>query len=298
MTIFKYNIRMKNLIIQVFVFLMLFTGCSSGISTEEKNVMPSIKTIETIEEVETLFPTVSPMKEPTISLVPAKLIVNTCSPLSGYPMDDLTKMVSNPYHPPKPGSDDPHQGVDFSVIDADLRIAVKGADVQAILGGVVVMVMKDRFPYGNAILVETPFQEIPLAWAEKLSNQTSPDKSGSTTALTCPPGWDQVENASQELSMYILYAHLENPPEFKPGDQVGCGDGLGSIGDSGNALAPHLHIEMRYGYSGGLAGSMAHYDVSADEQEMRNYCRWRISCWYRTIDPMEMFYSTTAPSSD
>jgi murein DD-endopeptidase MepM/ murein hydrolase activator NlpD len=98
--------------------------------------------------------------------------------------------------------------------------------------------------------------------------------------------------------MYILYAHLENPPEFMLGDQVGCGDVFGSIGDSGNALAPHLHVEMRYGYSAGIVGSMAHYDVSADEQEMSNYCRWRVSGLYRIIDPMELLFTTTGSTSD
>ncbi len=183
-------------------------------------------------------------------------------------------------------------------MDPGLRIAMKGASVQAILEGEVVMVMKDRFPYGNAVLVETAFQELPFGWTQKLSGLSAPDLFNTNTSLTCPPGWDELDDPNQELSLHILYAHLENSPELLPGDQVGCGNVIGSIGDSGNALAPHLHIEIRYGYSAGIKGSMAHYDVSADEQEMSNYCRWRVSGWYRIIDPIDLFSVSVVTEAD
>ncbi len=298
MTIYKYNIRMKSFLIQVVVLLVLLTSCSSEMSSAGENGLPTFELMETIEEVKTLSPTVTSVTDPTFTPAATEFIIKVSSPLIDFSMNDLANMISNPYHPPKQGSDGPHQGIDFSVMDPDLRIAVKGSGVRAILGGQVVMVMKDRFPYGNALMVETPYQEIPVEWAEKLSNHSDPGLFGTSTSLTCPAGWDQVENERQELSVYILYAHLQNPSEFKLGDQIGSGDGIGSIGDSGNALAPHLHIEMRYGYSGGLKGSMAHYDVSADEQEMSNYCRWRVSGWYRTIDPMEMLFTTTNANVD
>ena len=83
---------------------------------------------------------------------------------------------------------------------------------------------------------------------------------------------------------------MENPPELLVDDQLLGGEIIGSIGDSGNALAPHLHIEMRYGYSSDIQGSMAHYEVRASEREMSNYCRWRVSGWFRSIDPMDIFF--------
>ena len=78
-------------------------------------------------------------------------------------------------------------------------------------------------------------------------------------------------------------------PGLDIGDFVKPGEKIGVIGMSGNALAPHLHVETRYGYFPDLSGSMAHYDVSASLEEMSNYCRWRVSGWFRLIDPMLLF---------
>jgi murein DD-endopeptidase MepM/ murein hydrolase activator NlpD len=172
---------------------------------------------------------------------------------------------------------------------------LKGSVVQSILAGEVVMVMNDRFPYGNAILIETPFLEIPVGWKSKLESQTQPELFGTNPSLTCPSGWDLPDQENMDLSLYILYAHLDMPETYALGDDLDCGEELGTIGDSGNALAPHLHIEMRYGYSSGIEGSMAHYDVRADEQEMSNYCRWRVSGWFRLLDPMNLFFTNPNP---
>ncbi len=285
---------MKNFGMLIICFIVLLTGCFSKPPGEEVAI-PTVEITEPTEVIKIPSPNFAPTAEPTNTPAPTTIIVNVCSPIMGYPIDTLVNMISNPYYPPQPGSDDPHQGVDFSVMDPDLRIAVAGEAVQAILAGEVVMVMNDRFPYGNAVLVETAFEDLPIGWKKILKNQINPDAFGSNTSLTCPSGWNQPHDDQDEISLYILYAHLENILEFVPGDQVSCGEMIGSIGDSGNALVPHLHVEMRYGYASGIKGSMAHYDVSADEQEMINYCRWRVSGWYRIIDPMEIFF--TSPDS-
>ena len=177
-------------------------------------------------------------------------------------------------------------GVDFSIVDPDLRIALKGSPVQSVLSGKVVMIIENRFPYGNAVMVESPFENLPSLWRERLSSISQPEFWGNQPALTCPTGWDISDSDLTDLSLYIMYAHLENKPDLALGEEVGCGEPIGSIGDSGNVLAPHLHVEMRYGFSSGIEGSMAHYDVSANEVEMANYCRWRVSGWYRVVDPM------------
>ena len=285
------------------ILLLVVTSCSSNwpnkaIQTPTPAITISFEKTKDHQEMKIITPTVMSSAVPIQIPTATKFAANVCSPLSDTPIDNLIHMISNPFYPPKTGSDDPHQGVDFSIMDPDLRIAMKGASVQAILEGEVVMVMKDRFPYGNAVLVETAFQDLPPGWAEKLAGLSAPELFNTNTTLTCPSGWDELEEPNQELSLLILYAHLENPPQLLPGDQVGCGNVVGAIGDSGNALAPHLHIEMRYGYSAGIEGSMAHYDVSADEQEMSNYCRWRVSGWYRTIDPMDMFSVSVGTAAD
>ncbi|PKO10570.1 MAG: hypothetical protein CVU40_05565 [Chloroflexi bacterium HGW-Chloroflexi-2] len=276
------------------IFILLLTGCASKVPFVEV-ITPIFEVTETLEMKEKSSPTFAKTIVPTTTPAPTEKAINVCSPLFEFPTENLVNMISNPFHPPKSGSDDPHQGVDFSVVDPDLRIALKGSAVQAILAGEVVMLMNDRFPYGNAILVETPFRNLPVGWKENLENQTKPNLFGSIPSLTCPTGWDLPDQENNDLSLYILYAHLDTPTVYELGDQVACGDGIGSIGDSGNALAPHLHIEMRYGYSSDIEGSMAHYTVSADEQEMRNYCRWRVSGWYRIMDPMDLFFTPPNP---
>jgi len=281
---------MKNFAFLSTIFIILLAGCSSEKPLEEV-INPTFEITTTIEVEEKPSPQITQTEVPTIASEPTADTIDVCSPLGDYPIENLVNMISNPFLPPKPGSDDPHQGVDFSVIDPDLRIAIKGSAVQAILAGEVVMVINDRFPYGNAVLVETAFHKLPVGWKEKLENQTKPELFGTNTTLTCPSGWDLPDQENMDLSLYILYAHLDTPTAYALGDQVDCGDGIGSIGDSGNALAPHLHVEMRYGSSSGIEGSMAHYDVSADQQEMSNYCRWRVSGWFRITDPMDLFFT-------
>jgi murein DD-endopeptidase MepM/ murein hydrolase activator NlpD len=276
------------------IFMMLLIGCSPEKHFEVGST-PTVEKTETSVVEEKPSPTFTPTVVSTTTPEPKEDVIDVCSPFVDFPIENLVDMISNSYYPPTPGSDDPHQGVDFSVIDPDLRIALKGSAVQSVLAGEVVMVMNDRFPYGNAVLVETTFDKIPVGWVEKLKNQTQPDVFGTNPSLTCPTGWDQPDQENNNLSLYILYAHLDTSTAYTLGDQVDCGDGIGSIGDSGNALAPHLHIEMRYGYSSDIEGSMSHYTVSADEQEMRNYCRWRVSGWYRIMDPMDLFFTPPNP---
>lgn len=294
MAIYKYNIRMKIFALLFSIIILVLTGCSSE-ETSQEYITPTDEKIETIQIEDKPSPTFTPTVVPTTTPEPKEYEIDICSPLVDYPIENLVDLISNPYNPPTPGSDDPHQGVDFSVIDPDLRIALKGSAVQAILAGEIVMLMNDRFPYGNAVLVETTFDKLPVGWVEKLKNQNQPDLFGTNPSLTCPTGWNLPGQDNNDLSFYILYAHLDTLAVYDLGDQVDCCDELGSIGDSGNALAPHLHIEMRYGYSSGIEGSMAHYDVRSDEQEMSNYCRWRVSGWFRLLDPMDLFFTNPNP---
>ncbi len=112
-----------------------------------------------------------------------------------------------------------------------------------------------------------------------------------TSALSCPEGWNEVTEDNSSSILYILYAHLQNQVQLKVGDQITTGTPIGQVGMSGNALAPHLHIEIRYGSLADFSAGMAHYTVSASVEEMKNYCRWRISGWFRPIDPMLLLLS-------
>lgn len=230
------------------------------------------------------IPTASVTPQVTNTEIPVQVEIS--SPLAGVEFGQLSTLIYNPFYLPPDGSDDPHQGVDFSIIDPQSQIAVSGAGVSAIIDGEVAAIMDDRFPYGNAILISTPIESLPLSWKEMIDYMPVPSVWEKTSALSCPQGWDaKPENAPTDL-LYILYAHLQNPLQVKVGEQIKAGSPIGLVGMSGNALAPHLHVEIRYGAEADFSAGMAHYTVSASVDEMSNYCRWRISGWFRPIDPM------------
>lgn len=195
-------------------------------------------------------------------------------------------MVFTPFNPPPRGSDDPHQGVDFAERDALYGIALEGLPVRAVLAGRVAAVIVDRFPYGNALLVESSLEQLPARWLAALEIPATVPPLETRSALTCPPR--RGIEPSKFQSIYLLYAHLQQPPPFAVGDQVTCGQTLGAIGNSGNSLNPHLHLELRVGPAGVRFESMAHYDASASQEEMANYCQWRVSGAFWALDPLKL----------
>lgn len=201
-------------------------------------------------------------------------------------------MITNPYAPPPPGSDDPHMGVDFSDMMPDTQIAVAGRTVLASLSGRVAGVSDDRFPYGNSVIIETPLADFPPEWVNSLETLAASAQPVTPVALWCPEGIPWVEE-SGSVSLYILYAHLEQPTGLVMGRQVTVGQVLGTVGMSGNALNPHLHLETRVGPSGVDFASMAHYDTGASYEEMTTYCTWRVGGQFVLLDPMKLFEIVT-----
>jgi murein DD-endopeptidase MepM/ murein hydrolase activator NlpD len=218
-----------------------------------------------------------------------------CSPLEDVPLGDLEGKVVNPYLPPPAGSDDPHQGVDLAILDPDLLFAVSGWPVHAALEGQVVGIILDRFPYGNAVLIEVPLASIPELWFDELIVPTPAPPLEPHPALTCPPAEFTLTWPPSARSLYFLYAHLEKAPLVAAGDDVSCGQPLGIIGSSGNALNPHLHLEIRVGQSGANFTSMAHYLSSASQDELGNYCLWRVSGYFQTVDPLALLTGRPTP---
>jgi len=203
-------------------------------------------------------------------------------------LEELPHMINNPYHPPPPGSDDPHYGVDFTDLDPVTQLAIEGRAVQAVLPGKVALVIVDRFPYGNAVLVETQLEDIPAAVLQAMDFSAQVQEIQPDPALTCPDRTDSISWNPEHLTLYLLYAHLQEPPHVQPEDEVECGQVLGKVGGSGNALNPHLHLEIRAGPAGARLDGMAHYDASASAAEMRGYCDWRVSGWFSPLDPMKL----------
>jgi murein DD-endopeptidase MepM/ murein hydrolase activator NlpD len=206
----------------------------------------------------------TPTAEPSATPPPFQL----CSPLAEHALEELPEIISDPYHPPPPGKEERHQGVDFSYYRRGDRLSIQGVSVQSILSGVAAASLEDKFPYGNMVIVETPIEDLPAELAERL-------------------------DYSYGESLYILYAHMEQAPQVTLGETVNACQGLGAVGKSGNAGVTHLHIETRIGPASQQFSSMAYYDLKASEEEKANYLRWRISWDFRHFDPMDLLAFTS-----
>jgi murein DD-endopeptidase MepM/ murein hydrolase activator NlpD len=278
------------LIIISILILLFLAGCQSLPDTDTA-LSISIKPSET-QVVFSATPTQhSSTPSPTANVAATASPTPSfqlCSPLEDIPIEQLNDMVSNPYHPPVPGSDDPHMGLDLADRLPGSQMAVSGRGVNAVLAGTVSVVNPERFPYGQAVLVETRLEDLPAGWLEALALPAPDPSPPPIISLTCPagtdPGWDATVR-----SLYLLYAHLEETASLQPGDPVVCGQRLGTVGMSGNALNPHLHLEVRVGPAGLRFDSMAHYDASATLEEMGAYCAWRVGGQFQLVDPSKLF---------
>ena len=272
----------------LFVAVFFLSACQPAAQSQQA---PAGGTVEFPLPTVIVTPT-EPRIDPTPTLpvpTPLPTAIAFCPPLEGFSLSQIENSIVNSFNPPPPGSDDPHQGIDIADLIQNSQVAIAGRPVFAITEGQTALVIADRFPYGVAILVETPLDSLPEDWIEQLQLQGLAENFTPNTALTCPqeleaPAW----KAKPNQSLYILYAHLQNPAGIELGDPISCGQQLGEIGETGNALNPHLHIEMRVGPSGARFESMAHYDASASVAEMNAYCTWRISGLFRLIDPLEL----------
>jgi murein DD-endopeptidase MepM/ murein hydrolase activator NlpD len=209
-----------------------------------------------------------------------------CSPLPGMSLAELEAAIHNPFRPPRPGRDEPHQGVDIAVVQDG--IAIPGEPVLSLLPGIVAAIIQDRFPYGFAMMIETPLESLD---GELISNFQLPSSLPTREphpALTCPPFDPTLNWDTRKRSLYLLYAHMRSMGNFQLEDSVECGRQLGEVGQSGNALNPHLHLEVRLGPAGARFPSMAHYLSDATQEEMSNYCDWRVRDIFLLVDPMHI----------
>ena len=187
-----------------------------------------------------------------------------CSPLAGIPVDELADIISAPYAPPAPGKEDRHHGLDFSFYRRGDNASILGLGVQTAVDSKVVMVLADSFPYGNALMLETAGTAIPEAVRDRL-------------------------DMDQEESLYVLYAHLSDPPTAALLESLPSCDLVGFVGKSGNAGVPHLHMETRIGPSGEVFAGMNYYSTQTTPDERANYIRWRTSGDFIHFDPFLIF---------
>jgi len=283
---------MKYHLVFFFFLILLISGCSNNVP-DLVNDSQEYSSSSTPEINPTL--TFIPSTPTLLSTLTPKYINQLCSPLADVPLTELSQIISQPFKLPPAGFDYDHQGVDFSFYRLNGQVGILGTPVNSVLTGTIVAVMQEKYVYGNALIIETPLEQIPESWLEQiqlpaLSPTITPD-----SRLTCPV----VENNSYDLfdvhkrSIYILYAHLNQPPSVRIGDKIQCGQLIGEVGNSGKSTNPHLHVETRIGPSGATFAGMAHYDNRANSEEMHNYCVWRVSNLFQMFDPMRLLSITT-----
>lgn len=239
--------------------------------------------------------TPSPQPQPTVEPEPSApppdpVLEAVCSPLELFTLTDLPGIISNPYQAPLPGLDDGHHGVDFAFYSyPQLGLDhMKGHPIHAALSGRVIAVNDDLTPYGHTAIIETPLKEIPANWQAAWQLPQPAPLDMSLSPLSCPEFNPPAEWHEGPLSLYLLYAHMDQPPEVTPGQEIVCGDRIGTVGTSGASVNDHLHFEARVGPSGASFENLGHYNTVTTEEDRRNYCVWRISGWFQLTDPMLM----------
>lgn len=190
--------------------------------------------------------------------------VGLCSPLEGFKLAELPEIMSDNYHPPPPGHDGRHMGVDFAFYRYGDRMDIRDVYIRSILPGKVAGVIIDRLPYGNAVIIETRAQDIP----EELA---------------------RVLKINAEQSLYHLYAHMANAPWVDVGQLVSLCHLLGQVGNTGATVAPHLHLETRFGPPGEVLSSLGCCGTYIPEGEQKEYFYWVTSGVFRHFDPMTIF---------
>jgi murein DD-endopeptidase MepM/ murein hydrolase activator NlpD len=209
-----------------------------------------------------------------------------CCPLEGETFDSLRYILSKPMEIPQFGQDTGHHGLDFAYFQRGDRESIQGIQIYAAFKGTTVLTLEDYYPYGFAILIETPLNTFPETWEQTLLAGYLPIPDDPGYRLYCPPV--SPPEVTGEYSVYHLYAHLETKPEFEHGKPIECGELLGTVGNTGYSSNPHLHFETRLGPSGADFSTMAHYQNTNTEEQMSNYCLWRMSGFYQLFDPSEL----------
>jgi len=195
-----------------------------------------------------------------------------CSPLYGWPLEKLPALISDPYRPPPPGSDERHQGIDLVYSQyVTGQHTIEGVVVTSVLPGRVAAAVLDSFPYGNLIIVETPRSWLSEELIERLQ-------------------------VPEKESLYVLYAHLQAPLRAELGQTVVACYPLAYVGKSGNTEAAHLHLETRLGTAGAVFPVMSAFREGTTEEQRANYVRWRISWEFRHFNPLLLLAPWAVPT--
>ncbi len=215
------------------------------------------------------------------------------SPLTGIAASELNEIITQTFVLPPKGEDSGHHGVDFAFWRRGDLESIEGTPVVSIFAGKVISAYpKIRTPYGYMVIIETPLSNLPIEVVNAIKLPEASQTPGSpSNRLTCPAGFADWWSTDAK-SLYVLYAHMAEPPLVKLGQTVKIGDQLGMVGNTGASSNPHLHLEMRIGPSNAVFNSMGHYDTTTTDQERHNYCMWRVSGEFELFDPMILYGGT------
>jgi len=251
---------------------------------------PALPTIESTATF--VIPPPRPTEEPTSTSTPSQVI---CSPLADIGIAELgsVDLLKNPFLAPRVGMDDGHHGVDFAYWSRGERNTMLGHPVLSVMDGIVAGVIRNRKPYGYAVMIETPLTSLPASWLEGLTIPEQIPTVQPASSLNCPPGEDFTFESSGERSLYLLYAHLNQLPEVEVDQPIRCGQVIGEVGTTGMSVNYHLHLETRVGPSEIRFKEMAHYESDPSDEESRAYCAWRVSGLFQMVDPMLLFQTPT-----
>jgi murein DD-endopeptidase MepM/ murein hydrolase activator NlpD len=286
----------KGLLVSVMVLALLGVGCAGGgdrtarVPAEAVVVQTPIETRAPPQQ-ESVPTSTLDMPAPPLSATAAgraaaqavatvpvatatPLDVGICSPLAEHDLSSLAAIISSAYTAPPVGREERHHGVDFSYYQNGLRQSIEGEVVQAVLGGRVALLLKESFPYGNAVLLETGIAELPRAWGEAVSDKMQ--------------AYALASQGTAAGSLYFLYAHLEDVPALEAGQRIDACTPLGAVGKSGNAGVAHLHLEMRLGPANAQLEDMGYYLYEITPQQRESYLRWRTSGEFQHFDPMAL----------
>jgi murein DD-endopeptidase MepM/ murein hydrolase activator NlpD len=273
----KFNLKSRILTahptVLLTLLLLLSVSCSASPAPEPTAPLSIVagpaSPIPSTTPTETFTPT--PIQTPTPIPTPtdhSPLITEICSPLAVQPLDKIREIITQPFRMPRildngTYSDDAHHGVDLGYYTRDGELFT-GTPVLSALDGTIAAIIHDRPPYGNMIMVETPFEQI-------------------------PPQLIQSLNIPAGNSLYVLYAHLQNLQTFNLQQLVTCGQQLAETGLTGFTGGPHLHFEMRWGPTGTtFPDGMAFYRADTTEAERTNYQTWRMSGTFHLFNPMDL----------
>lgn len=120
-----------------------------------------------------------------------------------------------PYRP-----NNPHRGVDLAPWPGST-----GRPIASVLAGIVVQERHGHRAWGNYVVTKNSLPR----------SVQAADLHGT------------VRTVRAGEPFYLLYAHMDTVA-VRRGQNVAVGQQLGTIGDTGFSLGPHLHLEMRLGH--------------------------------------------------